>query len=523
MKKLLTSLLFLLTVAAIAQPTPVTPGGVTGKRVYTTIIIGIDTTTSPYSYTGVIQLDSGFKFKGQSQVFSHGTLPTKRYVDSIAALYEADTVILATKAYVDNGIDSLGALMGDLDTLFLDPYKIYAKDSTLNNWKSLMGFNDDTIVFRIDPSFATTTYLGFGNTSWGFGGLMLNSTGYHNAVFGGNGFQNNSTGYQNTGGGNRVFYSNTTGYQNSGFGQGAGFENTTGIQNCYFGWHSGLNLNSSTSSFFGAASGQGQTGTADANDGFGRESLYLLRNGTNNAAFARNSLRSLTDGTNNIGVGGQSGFSVTTGSFNFFGGFASGYTLTPANATTTGSYNTFLGNYSGSSIATQLNYSGTFGYASTVGRDSTYTFNSPRLRSVAIGNDSGDYTLHVFGTVGISTTPTSTNGTDNVLVKASTGQVMEVSRALFMANSDTVSNANITMGTVAHYSFDGSTATWTLPTIAASDGHTYFIKNRGSGNLIINTSGGGNELYDSAATNSITVAAGASVILHNDGTYFTTQ
>lgn len=88
---------------------------------------------------------------------------------------------------------------------------------------------------------------------------------------------------------------------------------------------------------------------------------------------------------------------------------------------------------------------------------------------------------------------------------------------------DTVASGNITMGAATYYSFSGTTATWTLPTLAASNGFTYFIKNRGSGNLTINTNAGGNDIYDTATVNTITVSAGASVILHNDGTYFNTQ
>lgn len=138
---------------------------------------------------------------------------------------------------------------------------------------------------------------------------------------------------------------------------------------------------------------------------------------------------------------------------------------------------------------------------------------------------SSTYKVNIAGNLRIGTTTISTSKSDSLAgFVGSTQEVIKIPRGVFMQNNDSVSNANITMlVTVPHYSFDGSTATWTLPTIAASDGYTFFIKNRGSGNLTINTSGGGSEIYDSAATNSITVSAGASVILHNDGTYFTTQ
>lgn len=72
------------------------------------------------------------------------------------------------------------------------------------------------------------------------------------------------------------------------------------------------------------------------------------------------------------------------------------------------------------------------------------------------------------------------------------------------------------------WSFTGSTATWTLPTPVGNGGLTFFIKNRGSGNLTINAASG-NQIYSTTAVASIIVAAGSSVILSSDNTYFNVE
>lgn len=68
----------------------------------------------------------------------------------------------------------------------------------------------------------------------------------------------------------------------------------------------------------------------------------------------------------------------------------------------------------------------------------------------------------------------------------------------------------------------GTTATWTLPTPVGNGGLTFFIKNRGSGNLTINAASG-NQIYSTTAVASIIVAAGSSVILSSDNTYFNVE
>jgi hypothetical protein len=79
--------------------------------------------------------------------------------------------------------------------------------------------------------------------------------------------------------------------------------------------------------------------------------------------------------------------------------------------------------------------------------------------------------------------------------------------------------ASLTIAAPGHYTFTGSASTWTLPALSTSAGWFIWIKNRGSGNLTVQRAGS-DQVYDTAAANSITVAAGGSRRLFNDATYW---
>lgn len=77
-----------------------------------------------------------------------------------------------------------------------------------------------------------------------------------------------------------------------------------------------------------------------------------------------------------------------------------------------------------------------------------------------------------------------------------------------------------TLGTSSGaYAFTGSTATWTLPTPSVA-GQAYYIKNRGSGSLTINATGGGAVIYDTGAVTSISIGAGGGRYIWWDGTFW---
>jgi hypothetical protein len=77
---------------------------------------------------------------------------------------------------------------------------------------------------------------------------------------------------------------------------------------------------------------------------------------------------------------------------------------------------------------------------------------------------------------------------------------------------------NITTAEV--YTFTGTTTTWTLPAVSGNTGRSYRIKNRGSSDITLNSNAGGSDIYNTAATNTVTVAAGADIVVVNDGTYY---
>lgn len=83
------------------------------------------------------------------------------------------------------------------------------------------------------------------------------------------------------------------------------------------------------------------------------------------------------------------------------------------------------------------------------------------------------------------------------------------------------SGTTLTFGISGWYAFSGTTSTGNLPVLASSIGRTYYIKNRGTGNVTISANGGTNDIYNTSAVTNIVIAAGSSIILHNDGTFWT--
>jgi hypothetical protein len=71
-----------------------------------------------------------------------------------------------------------------------------------------------------------------------------------------------------------------------------------------------------------------------------------------------------------------------------------------------------------------------------------------------------------------------------------------------------------------HYAFLGTSATtWTLPNLAASQRQTYFIKNAGSANILLQR-GGSDRLYDTSAVISITISPGTSRTIYAGPSYW---
>lgn len=75
------------------------------------------------------------------------------------------------------------------------------------------------------------------------------------------------------------------------------------------------------------------------------------------------------------------------------------------------------------------------------------------------------------------------------------------------------SAASITpLGGNSYYVFNGSTSTWTLPSLSGNQGRVYRLKNAGSGNLTIAVSGSDN-IYDTSGVTTLTITPGSSRVI----------
>lgn len=84
-------------------------------------------------------------------------------------------------------------------------------------------------------------------------------------------------------------------------------------------------------------------------------------------------------------------------------------------------------------------------------------------------------------------------------------------------------SGDITIGNSSHQIYTGAGGnTWTMPALSTHPGKVYFIKNIGGGNLTVQRAGS-DQLYNTSAVNSITVAAGADVIIVGGSTYWVVE
>jgi hypothetical protein len=78
-------------------------------------------------------------------------------------------------------------------------------------------------------------------------------------------------------------------------------------------------------------------------------------------------------------------------------------------------------------------------------------------------------------------------------------------------------------GSKAWYAYTGSGGnTWTLPLLTNNQGRVYFIKNAGSGSVTISRASS-DQIYDTSAVSTISIAAGAAVILYGGPSYWYKQ
>lgn len=147
-------------------------------------------------------------------------------------------------------------------------------------------------------------------------------------------------------------------------------------------------------------------------------------------------------------------------------------------------------------------------------RDPQIYFVTSRNGAITI-TASGSDTFLVGGVT--STTLTVNPGESVLIVTDGTYWLPMYSTSTRLVTSAAVT---LTLARAGHiYVFTGTTTTWTLPAVSASTGVSFTIKNRGSGAITL-ARAGTDSIYDTAAQTSLTIAAGATVRLTCDGTYW---
>lgn len=121
---------------------------------------------------------------------------------------------------------------------------------------------------------------------------------------------------------------------------------------------------------------------------------------------------------------------------------------------------------------------------------------------------------------------TRTTGNWNVIVDPANNGELQVNKITNMQygwkTKDSISSSTTITITVAApvWIFTGSsTATWTLPALSGNEDVHFFIKNKGSADIVLTA--GTNEIYSSSATTTFNITAGQGYMVRNDGTHWT--
>lgn len=138
-----------------------------------------------------------------------------------------------------------------------------------------------------------------------------------------------------------------------------------------------------------------------------------------------------------------------------------------------------------------------------------------------INNSSG--TITVNASAGATVVAMSANTDCAFTALAATPTTPAGWEAQYQGTAITVSSSSITLvGGNQCYVFPGSSGvTWTLPSVAGNTGSTLFLENRGTAAITVSP-GGSDHIWFLSALTTFTVAAGGSLNLVNDGTYWNT-
>lgn len=107
---------------------------------------------------------------------------------------------------------------------------------------------------------------------------------------------------------------------------------------------------------------------------------------------------------------------------------------------------------------------------------------------------------------------------DNILSTQKNFQFPNESGTVVVSNNTVSSAGTLGLTTSGYYTFNGTTATWTLPTISGNTGVRLVLISRGSGNITLNSNAGGNDIDESGVSmNTMAVPTGTTLVLYNNG------
>jgi hypothetical protein len=301
---------------------------------------------------------------------------------------------------------------------------------------------------------------------------VLNSDSYVQNIRIGRGNNNNST--NTVFGKNAGSTLNTDCSHNTFIGYESGFSDVSGNFNTFVGYHSGRNAKTND------------------NVGVGSYCLRSLTSGNDNTALGYYSGQAITSGGSNTFIGKASGSNTTTGSNNCFMGDGSGFN------NLSGNNNTFIGTSSGFYSKGSNN--------TLIGDNTDASGNIDN--SIAIGFEVKVDTSNTI-VIGRDTETTKIPGKLNVLLDASFNSNVNISGNLTVKNGSVkystkyyTSTQTLTENSSYSHTFNGSSATCTLPSITNNNvGLQFLITNVNANNLIVSSSS--YPIYSSISPNSV--------------------
>lgn len=414
---------------------------------------------------------------------------------------------------------------------------------------------------------------GGSNTFVGYNAGTLNSTASNNVAMGNSALASTTTGATNVAIGRLALTASTTaasnvaigssalssvitGGSNIGIGASAGGFLTTGIQNIMIGGGAyGNGATGDNNIVIGVSAMPGVGNSGSGNITIGSSVQNLATTGSNNVVIGFQARSASGSASNQLSIGNLiygtalDGRNATVSTGNIGIGLVApatrldvlGVSQTSSSATgtlnlaqtwnTSGAPSFILGNVTNTasdsaSLLMDLQVGAVSRFAIGVGGSPTSgTIFGARLQN----NFAPASGTAVFSTLSLSSTINQTGGASGItrglyvnptLTAASDYRAIEATLGKVSLPVTTSAAGTLILANSTHYVFTGTTTTWTLPAASGNTGVTYFIKNRGSGAITLNANGGASEIYSTSGVATITINAGESFILADDGTFW---